>query len=146
MAACLSLSDACDPNWHHSRDGLIISGFLFSILFLILAIILLIILIIHNQMVRIYMYSFNEISIMNVCTLWPFKFSFKTHIQYCKTKSSYTCEIYVFDGSVTELFLTSYIHMYSKIFMYYELLVLTFHCSRVDYIIYLLQSLKVVFL
>ena len=65
--AARSLSDVCDPDWHHSRDRLIVSGFLFSILVLILPIILLIILIIHNQMVRIYVYSFNEISVMHEC-------------------------------------------------------------------------------
>ena len=38
-----SLSDACDPRWRLSRDGLIIAGFVVSIVVLILAIILLII-------------------------------------------------------------------------------------------------------
>ena len=35
-----SLSDACDPSWRLSRDGLIIAGFVVSILILVLAIIL----------------------------------------------------------------------------------------------------------
>jgi len=51
MAVLLSLTDACDPTWHRSRDGLIISDFVFSTFVLILAIILLIT---HKLMVRIH--------------------------------------------------------------------------------------------
>ena len=48
-----SLSDACDPSWRLSRDGLIVAGFVVSILVFILAIILLIIAFcLHKKKVR----------------------------------------------------------------------------------------------
>ena len=40
MQKCCSSSDACDTRWRLSRDGLIVTGFVSSILVLILAIVL----------------------------------------------------------------------------------------------------------
>ena len=62
-----SLTDACDPSWGLSRDGLIIAAFVVSSLVLVLAIILLIIAYcLHKNKVR--NYSLFWIAIIRTCT------------------------------------------------------------------------------
>ena len=64
-------SDVCDPNWRLSRDGLIIAGFILSIVAIILLLILSVAYHLHKNKVR----KYSLIRCHGCVGLWTFGFS-----------------------------------------------------------------------